>query len=451
MEPAFLEELSAFLIASRIPAGVRLTLGVPRAEFILRRFETPPVKARNLPALVGFEMDRHLPGRREDFLCGWRVDGRTADGGYLVLLGATRKAAIERQAALLRRANIAPVSIQPESFALADLLRRASGVKADALLIDLGQTSVALDFIRRGRPELSWIVPVDDPQWKESPPAQAEAAAPEAAGGAAALFQEAAGRVGALLAERLASPLFRESFPGGALPAVHVGGIGANRRHLLEPLQAGLGTPPRPFSPWPLVHWARPHADLTPYTSALALAFAGDGSKSAGLELEPERQEELHRAPSLRLSAALALLLLAVLVAHVAAYGLRQQRQLALADHEIRALKTKMAKVDEANRLVQNQRLRLDYLLVTVRGRARPTEILRELTGLLPDTAYLSELNFRERTVEITGLAPSASQLLPVIESSPLFTGVEFSAPIVAQGAGLERFRIRMRLEAAGG
>ena len=439
-EPAFCQELSAFLIASRIPAGVRVTLGVPRGEFILRRFETPPVKTRNLSALVGFEMDRHLPGRREDFLCGWRVDGRTPDGGYLVLLGATRKSAIERLAALLRRANLAPASIQPETFALADLLRRASGVKGDALLIDLGQTAVGLDFIRHGRPELSWIVPIADAQWRDSTPAHVTAAAPEAAQ-----------RLGAILAERLGSPLFRESFPGGALPEVHIGGYGANRSRLLEMLQTRQAAPPRPFSPWPLVHWGRPPADLTPFTSSLALAFVADGSKLAGLELDPERQEELHRAPSLRLSAVLAAVLVAVLVAHLAAYGLHQQRQLALADLEIRALKTKMAKVDLVNRRVQDQRLRLDYLLATVRGRARPTEILRELTGLLPDTVYLGELTFRDRTVEITGLAPSASQLLPVIEGSPLFSGVEFSAPIVAQGAGLERFRIRMRLEAAGG
>ena len=168
-EPAFLQELSAFLIAGRIPAGVRVTLGVPRGEFILRRFETPPVKSRQLPALVGFEMERHLPGRREDFLCGWRVDGRTASGGYSVLLGATRRAACDRAAALLRRANLAPVSIQPETFALAELLRRASGVKGDALLVDLGHFTVGLDFIRAGRPELSRVVPVEDPQWRESP------------------------------------------------------------------------------------------------------------------------------------------------------------------------------------------------------------------------------------------------------------------------------------------
>ena len=448
-EPAFLEELSAFLIASRIPMGVRVTLGVPRGEFILRRFETPPVKARNLAALVGFEVDRHLPGRREDFLWGWRVDGRTAAGGYFILLGATRRAAIERPAALLRRANLAPASIQPESFAVADLLRRASGVKGDALLIDLGHASVGLDFLHGGRPEVSWIVPIDDAQWRDTPAAHAPADA-AAASSVVVQRQDAAVRLGAALAERLSSPLFRESFPGGVLPEVHIGGYGANRSHLLEQVQAPLQAPLRTFSPWPLVHWGSPPADLTPYTSSLALAYAGDGA-AAGIELDPERQEELHRAPSLRLSVALALVLLAMLVAQLAAYGLRQQRQLALADREIRALKTSMAKVDQVNRRVQKQRVRLGYLQATVGGRARAPELLRELTGLLPDTAYLSELTFKERTVEITGLAPSASQLLPVIEASPLFSGVEFSAPIVAQGAGLERFRIRMRLETAGG
>jgi hypothetical protein len=296
-EPAFLQELSAFLIASRIPTGVRVTLGVPRGEFILRRFETPPLKARNLPALVGFELDRHLPGRREDFLCGWRVDGRTADSGYLVLLGATRTSAIERPLALLRRANLAPASIQPENFALAELLRRASGVKGDALLVDLGHTSVGLDFIRKGRPELSWIVPIDDSQWWDASPVHGATTSPEAASGIVAQRQEAARRLGARLAERLASPLFRESFPGGALPELHIGGYGANRSRLLESLQIRQAAPPRPFSPWPLVHWARPPADLTPYTSSW-LAFV-DEVRLARLELDPARQEELHRAPSL--------------------------------------------------------------------------------------------------------------------------------------------------------
>jgi Tfp pilus assembly protein PilN len=313
------------------------------------------------------------------------------------------------------------------------------------LLVDLGRTAAGIDFISGGQPRLSWSDAIDDPHWSDAPGAHA------ADGPTAEAAREAAARLGDALATRLASPLFRESLPGGVIPQIHVGGYGANRRQVLERLQTQLKSPVRVFSPWPLVRWSTPPADLTPFTSSLALAFAGFGPLSAGLELEPERQDALHRAPSLRLSAALALALGAVLVAHLAAHGVRQQRQHSLADREIRALKTKMAGIERISKEARARRARLDYLQETVEGRLRPSEVLRELTMLLPDSAYLNELTFKGRTVEISGLAPAASQLLTLLEASPLFSGVEFSAPIVAQGAGLERFRIRMKLEVAGG
>lgn len=438
-EAAFLGDVAAFRIAGRIPGGVPVTLGVPRADCFVRRFETPPVTARNLPELVGFEIERHLPGRREDFLCGWRTLGRVAGGGQAVLLGAARKAPLDRVTALLRRANLAPVSIQPEPFALAACVARAGAGTGDALILELGAAHVGVDVLRDGRLESSRVVSVDDPRWRESLSPATPGTSVESA--------DAAQRLGAALAARLASPLFREGFPGGAVPGIRLTGPGSNRSHLIEKLQNELRVPVRVFSPWPLVRWASPPADLTPYAAALTLALCGPQGARGGVELAPDRQEQLHRAPSRRLTVALAVLLAGVLVSLLAGHGLRQRRQLALADGEIHALKLRMAQVEQVNRGVQEQRAQLGYLEATVRGRARQADILRELTGLLPDGAYLTELTYRDRVVEITGLAGSASQLLPVLEASPLFSGVEFSAPIVAQGAGLERFRIRLRLE----
>jgi general secretion pathway protein L len=234
------------------------------------------------------------------------------------------------------------------------------------------------------------------------------------------------------------------------LPELLLIGPGAARSRLVGALQAGLGVPVRAVALWPLVRWGSPPADLAPLTTALALALRDEGD-ARGLELAAERQEELHRAPSKRTTVVLAVLLAAVVAAHLAGATVRQQRRLALVDGEIRALKARLEKVEALNRQLQGQRARAGYLDATITGRARQSDLLRELTGLVPDAAYLTEYAFRERTVEITGLAPSASQLLPVLEASPLFSGVEFSAPIVAQGAGLERFRIRLRLETTAG
>lgn len=440
-EPPAAEEITAFLIANRIPAAARVTLGVPRSEFILRRFETPKVTARNLPELVGFEMDRHLPGRREEFFCGWRVEGRTPEGGYAVLLGAARRHQLERPLSLLRRANLPPASIQPESFALAQCLRRASAEGGDALLVDLAPSAAGIDLIRDGRVEFSRTVPIDDPVWRDA------AAGPEASG----QRREAAQRLGGRLAELLLSPLFRESLPGGALPPLRLTGYGANRTHLVEKLESETKVPVRAFSPWPLVRWGSPPADLSPFGAALALALLEGGGKGGGLELDPDRQVELHRAPSLRLSATLALLLAAVVATQLIVFAVRRHRLTELYDAEIRTLKTRLVEVEAVNRQLQEQRARLAYLQSTVSAGASQARILRELTGLLPDSSYLTELTYRERKIEIRGFAPSASQLLPAIEASPLFSGVEFSAPIVTQSSGLETFRIRMQLESPDG
>ncbi|HEY5998179.1 MAG TPA: hypothetical protein VI078_02640, partial [bacterium] len=167
-EPAFLQEIASFLIASRVPAGVAVTLGVPRADFIMRRFETPPVKAASLPELVGFEAERHLPGRRDEFLLGWKAGGRAAGEGHAVLLGAAPKAALERVIALLGRANLAPSSIQPEAFAVAAALRSAVPESRRALVVDVGASAIGIDLVDDGRVESSRVIPVDDPAWRES-------------------------------------------------------------------------------------------------------------------------------------------------------------------------------------------------------------------------------------------------------------------------------------------
>jgi Tfp pilus assembly protein PilN len=445
-EASFLHELGKFVLASRIPPATAVVLGVPRGGFLLRRFETPPVKARTLPELVEFEIERHLPGKREEFLCGWRTEGKGAGGGHAVLLGAARREPLERAAALLRKANLAPTSIQPESLALAALCARLLPGPGPALLLQLGAAEAGVDLQRGGRVELSRTLALAEPLWRES-----FSAAPAAGEGAAEVRRLATERVADALVAQLTQPLFLAALPGGAVPEVRLAGLGANRALLVERLHAGLKAPVRALSPWPPVRWGNPPAELAPYLAPLALVRLAAAGERAGLELHEERQEALHRTPSLRLTAVLAALLVAVILAGVAGAALRRQRQLDAVDREIRTLKVKMAEVEVVNKRINEERARLRYLAATVRRRPRLADILRELTTLLPADSYLTEVSYKERGLEITGLSPAASRLLPVLENSPLFAGVEFSAPIVAQGGGLERFRIRMKLEQPGG
>jgi Tfp pilus assembly protein PilN len=83
------------------------------------------------------------------------------------------------------------------------------------------------------------------------------------------------------------------------------------------------------------------------------------------------------------------------------------------------------------------------------------TEMLRELTQILPSSVWVWNLKYNGKEIEISGFADSASDLIPLIDKSHLFERVEFLAPVtkerVVRGSEMkekERFKIKARLEA---
>jgi Tfp pilus assembly protein PilN len=72
---------------------------------------------------------------------------------------------------------------------------------------------------------------------------------------------------------------------------------------------------------------------------------------------------------------------------------------------------------------------------------------LRDITVRLPDSAYLTTFRFKGDRVEIDGIADSAAGLISVLEESPNFANVEFTAPTTKYLQDQQRFSLRMGLE----
>ncbi len=70
-------------------------------------------------------------------------------------------------------------------------------------------------------------------------------------------------------------------------------------------------------------------------------------------------------------------------------------------------------------------------------------EILRELSVKLPKTAWIKELYISKNNFEIGGIARSATDLIPILEKSTLFSNVGLSAPVINTAKGKESFRLR--------
>jgi general secretion pathway protein L len=73
--------------------------------------------------------------------------------------------------------------------------------------------------------------------------------------------------------------------------------------------------------------------------------------------------------------------------------------------------------------------------------------VLQELSVRVPLSAWIQDLNFQKGNVQISGYADSASDLLEILEASPVFDEVAFLAAITRTQDGKERFRISMGIE----
>ena len=75
-------------------------------------------------------------------------------------------------------------------------------------------------------------------------------------------------------------------------------------------------------------------------------------------------------------------------------------------------------------------------------------EVLRELTQILPEDTYLTRYRNTDGRIEIVGLSPSAPDLLPRLEESPLLVDVEQRGTMFKdQRSGKDRFTFNLRCE----
>lgn len=101
-----------------------------------------------------------------------------------------------------------------------------------------------------------------------------------------------------------------------------------------------------------------------------------------------------------------------------------------------RALDSSAAAVEELDRLQQLKRSQVPALVT-----------LEEVSKLLPDSVWLTDLRIEGATVEISGLASSGASLPSLFEQSALFAGAALTAPLTLDPReDKERFTLRMRI-----
>jgi general secretion pathway protein L len=152
--------------------------------------------------------------------------------------------------------------------------------------------------------------------------------------------------------------------------------------------------------------------------------------------------------PSMAVTLVLIILLLVALIPYVLLPLQKEERRLAEIDRQISLRKEEVMKVEGLRKEADVLMNEMAAIRAFKETRPMALVILRELTGILPKTAWLTRIKMTETTVDIEGYAASASEILPKLEQSQYFKKVEFSSPTVRDTRlNADRFVMKMEIE----
>jgi general secretion pathway protein L len=156
-------------------------------------------------------------------------------------------------------------------------------------------------------------------------------------------------------------------------------------------------------------------------------------------------------ALSRRMIAVLAVLACVLLA--VALYLPLKQKQevLAAAEAQLAQVRAGAVQADTLKKRVDEMLERGRFVVGRKRSEHTTTELLDEVTRLLPDHTWVLKFGLRNGRLTLSGFSAKPSSLIGLLEQSDMLTEVRFSSPVTMdQKIGLERFNLTAALTKRG-
>ena len=169
-----------------------------------------------------------------------------------------------------------------------------------------------------------------------------------------------------------------------------------------------------------------------------------DGTHSGNLRPAPAPAP---RRGMMRLNYALAAV--ATVLALVAIYLpiIEAESRAAALTRDFAAVKQSAERTVALRKEIDGERKAARSVIDRRRANASVSELLAEITRLLPDDTFLSEWQLRGSELELTGITASSSDLVALLERSRRFRGTSFRSPVTPdKQTGRERFHIAVQV-----
>jgi Tfp pilus assembly protein PilN len=387
---------------------------VPQEQAIVQQLYLPAAAEANLAQALEYEVERQLPFRRDEIFYDYLLMSKTAEKIGLYLFAIPKK-------------NLAGILETLESIGI-----KPNGVETTA-------TAIAnyLLFCERELTHSAAVVGGDQQSWEmigiQTVPNGFKATH-------RMLFSHWLPQT--VWAQRAAKELLQQCTEG--VPKVYAWGE-AERL-----LSAGNGAAV-PYESLVTISRARLDgkqiADAT-VIPAIGAALRGVREAPFAANFLKSLDDRGRRARTLSIvNLALSFLLLLALAAWGLSYPVRDEFRLRQLQAENQKLAPAIGALRQQETELQKVTKELAYLSALEQRKGEVLRILDELTKIVPTSAYLSNLRYRDRVLEIQGSAENASALIPLLERSPLLENVGFNAPSNRGRDNRETFSLKAEIE----
>ncbi|MBI2883502.1 MAG: pilus assembly protein PilM [Candidatus Methylomirabilis oxyfera] len=420
--PEVLKEKLASLVARLPRRPVFIAVGLPRRFVTMRSVNMPAVGDEELKGILDYEVERHVPFPPEEVHYDFQVLERDAEKAT-VLLAAARKEEIGRYLALLQDAGIKPTALGVSTFASFNALfyNQERGAEPLSAIIDLRDGEAELGLAKKGILRSARYVTL-------GPAAPLDILVPE---------------IFALLAHL-------EANGGPQAGRISLSGTGAGKGDLLHHLAERTGLATEFLHPFRRIKAQGVDPQVAhSLGTAVGLALNGLVPLPLDIDLLPKELAPPRRDPSLAMTLRLVALIVALGLAYLVNDAVRERRALADLTATVNRVQAEAAKVEQLKGEVASLASQIATLETIDREEVRKLDVLRELIQILPKGVILTLFAVEKREVRIGGTIPgSASDLISILEQSPLFENAQFTSPVAQRGAEGQEFQIKAFLEA---
>ncbi|HTN72071.1 MAG TPA: PilN domain-containing protein [Methylomirabilota bacterium] len=387
---------------------------VPQDQAIVQQIFLPLAAEANLQEVLQYEIERYLPFRREDIYYDFLLTGKKGDrlGVYLF---AIPKRGLSTLLEVLASFGVKPKGIETTTTALANYLLFCSeetfkpaaiiGVQDHTLEL-IGVQSKATGW--KQVPELLYSHWLGDLNGAQGP---SRDLLEQCLGPSVTLYGW--GEVGEII----------RSMNGTSLDYEDLVAKGKQRLRGAEIA----------------------HSSVLP---AFGAALRGLREVSLpGNVLSTEMQETKRGGVVSYVNAALLVLVVLGALAWGLTYPIKDELRLRQLQRENKKLEPSVDAVRRDEEQLQRARKEESFFAQYDQRKGEILRVLDELSKIVPNNAYLSNLRYRNGALEMQGSAENASTLIPLLERSPVFENVGFNAPSNRGRDNRETFSLKADLE----